>query len=73
MKIGIIGAGKVGATIATLLESCKFCKAVALADTRAGIDLAGLRKAKLTPVDVRQPKQLAQVVPEFIVFASDGI
>lgn len=58
MKIGIIGAGKVGATIATLLESCKFCKAVTLADARGNIDLAGLRKAKLAAVDVSRRAEL---------------
>ena len=50
MKIGIVGAGKVGGTIATLLESCKFCKSVALADARANIDLTGLKKSKLSAV-----------------------
>lgn len=62
MKIGIIGAGKVGATIATLLESCKFCRSVTLADARADIDLKGLRKAKLTQVDVNKRAQLDKFV-----------
>jgi saccharopine dehydrogenase-like NADP-dependent oxidoreductase len=62
MKIGIVGAGKVGATIATLLESCKFCRSVVLADVRAGVDLAGLRKSKFARVDVRQPAPLAAFV-----------
>lgn len=62
MKIGIIGAGKVGATIATLLESCKFCRSVTLADSRANIDLTGLRKAKLALVDVSQRGQLAAFI-----------
>lgn len=34
MTIGIVGGGKIGSTIATLLESCPFCGAVALADVR---------------------------------------
>lgn len=58
MKLGIIGAGKVGATIATLLESCKFCRAVTLADARPNIDLDGLRKSKLQQVDVSQRAEL---------------
>jgi saccharopine dehydrogenase-like NADP-dependent oxidoreductase len=62
MKIGIIGAGKVGGTIATLLESCRFCRGVALADVRANIDLAGLKKAKFVRVDVTKPAQLARFV-----------
>jgi|UniRef100_UPI004049C149 saccharopine dehydrogenase-like NADP-dependent oxidoreductase len=62
MKIGIVGAGKVGATIATLLESCKFCKSVTLADARADIDLKGLRKSKLAVVDVTDAAQLAKFI-----------
>jgi saccharopine dehydrogenase-like NADP-dependent oxidoreductase len=59
MKIGIVGAGKVGATIATLLESCKFCKSVALADTRANVPLAGLKKSRLVSLDAKDPAALA--------------
>ncbi|HVZ63136.1 MAG TPA: saccharopine dehydrogenase NADP-binding domain-containing protein [Lacunisphaera sp.] len=62
MKIGIIGAGKVGGTIATLLESCSFCKTVALADSRPAADLSGLRKARFVRVDVKKPAQLAGFV-----------
>ncbi len=62
MKIGIIGAGKIGATIATLLESCKFCQGVVLADARANIDLRGLRKSKFRQVDVKKPAQLATFI-----------
>ncbi len=45
MKIGILGAGKIGATIATLLESCEFCTAVTLGDERSNLKLGALRKA----------------------------
>ncbi|MDB6167514.1 MAG: Saccharopine dehydrogenase, NADP-dependent [Verrucomicrobia bacterium] len=62
MKIGIIGAGKVGATIATLLESCRFCRSVTLADARADVDLRGLRKSKLEQVDVTKRPQLEAFV-----------
>jgi saccharopine dehydrogenase-like NADP-dependent oxidoreductase len=62
MKIGIIGAGKVGGTIATLLESCKFCKNVALADVRQGIDLRGLKKTRFARVDVKNLSELATFV-----------
>lgn len=62
MKIGIIGAGKVGATIATLLESCPFCTGVVLADARAGVDLSGLKKSRFRRADVAKPAQLAAFV-----------
>ncbi|MBI2814051.1 MAG: saccharopine dehydrogenase NADP-binding domain-containing protein [Opitutae bacterium] len=62
MKIGIVGAGKIGGTIATLLESSKFCKSVALADVRANIDLTGLKKSKFVQVDVADAAQLAGFV-----------
>ncbi len=62
MKIGIIGAGKIGATIATLLESCKFCKGVVLADTRDNVDLKGLKKSKFKRVDVKDAAALAKFV-----------
>ncbi len=58
MKIGIVGAGKIGATIATLLESCKFCTGVVLADARTNIDLKGLKKSRFKEVDVKDAKQL---------------
>jgi saccharopine dehydrogenase-like NADP-dependent oxidoreductase len=62
MKIGIVGAGKVGATIATLLESCQFCPSIVLADTRANIDLKGLKKSRFKQVDVKNAAQLAGFV-----------
>jgi saccharopine dehydrogenase-like NADP-dependent oxidoreductase len=62
LRIGILGAGKVGATIATLLESCPFCRTVLLGDTRANLDLAGLRKSRAVSVDVSHPSALAAFV-----------
>lgn len=62
MKIGIVGAGKVGGAIATLLESCRFCKNVVLADVRPNIGLKGLRKSAFVQVDVTKPAQLAAFV-----------
>ena len=58
MKIGIIGAGKVGGTIATLLESCDFCSSVELGDARGDVKVAGLRKAAVRRVDVHRVAQL---------------
>ena len=62
MKIGIIGAGKVGATIAALLESCAFCDAVLLGDARTDLKLAGLKKATAKRLDVKRAAQLAAFV-----------
>jgi len=62
MKIGIIGAGKVGATIATLLESCDFCDAVALADARTDVKIAGLKKASAVRLEVKRRAALAAFV-----------
>lgn len=70
MKIGIAGAGKVGATIATLLESCKFCRSVILADTRTNLDLRGLRKTRCRQVDVGDASQLAAFLKEVDVVVS---
>lgn len=64
MRIGVVGAGKVGATIATLLESAKFCSGVLLADSRPGVDLAGLRKSKFRQADVTKKPQLDAFVRE---------
>ncbi len=62
MKIGIIGGGKVGGTIATLLESCDFCDAVVLGDVRPNLKLDGLEKAVARKVDVRRAAGLAAFV-----------
>ena len=62
MKIGIVGAGKVGGTIATLLETCRFCSGVTLADSRAAVDLRGLRKASLQTLDVAKSGALATFI-----------
>jgi len=62
VTIGVVGAGKIGATIAALLESCAFCDAVRLADVRTGVDIDGLRKASVRRLDVRRRTALAAFV-----------
>ena len=62
MKIGIIGGGKVGGTIATLLESCDFCDAVLLGDVRPNLKLGGLKKASARRLDVKRRPGLAAFV-----------
>jgi saccharopine dehydrogenase-like NADP-dependent oxidoreductase len=62
MTIGVVGAGKIGATIAALLESCDFCGAVVLADVRPGVKTDGLTKASVTELDAAQRTALAAFV-----------
>jgi saccharopine dehydrogenase-like NADP-dependent oxidoreductase len=63
MKIGIIGAGKVGATIATLLESCDFCRTILLGDARADhLRARTLRKAAVKRLEVRRASSLTAFV-----------
>ena len=62
MNIGIIGGGKVGGTIATLLESCDFCTTVTLGDVRPNLKLTGLKKATARRLDVKRRASLAAFV-----------
>jgi saccharopine dehydrogenase-like NADP-dependent oxidoreductase len=62
MTIGVVGAGKIGATIATLLESCAFCGAVAVADVRSGVKIGGLGKTSVTRLDAHRRTALAAFV-----------
>jgi saccharopine dehydrogenase-like NADP-dependent oxidoreductase len=56
MDIGIIGGGKVGASIAALLEACDFCTKVLVADHQPVKGLSGLGKASFRLLDVmREP------------------
>ena len=71
ITIGIVGAGKIGATIATLLESCAFCEAVVLADVRTAVKIAGLGKASVTKLDAEQRTALT-VLPHRIVLRAGG-
>src|SRR5436190_21326975 len=70
MKIGIIGGGKVGGTIATLLESCEFCTAVLLGDIRPALKLESLTKTGACRLDVRRSASLAAFVKRCDAVAS---
>src|ERR1700740_2241672 len=52
MRIGIIGAGKIGGSIAALLETCAFCSEVRLADNRPLDSLQSLPKSSSQTLDV---------------------
>ena len=62
MKIGIIGGGKIGTTIATLLDSSEFCTAVAVGDTRTDLQLTDLPKSRVQRLDVRRAAGLRSFV-----------
>jgi saccharopine dehydrogenase-like NADP-dependent oxidoreductase len=51
MRIGIIGAGKVGATIGHLLADSAFCTEVLFGDVRAPEGQSTWRKARFVPLD----------------------
>ena len=58
MKIGIIGAGKVGVSIATLLEISEFADTVILGDSKMVENLDGLRKSSFHKTDVTEEEAL---------------
>jgi saccharopine dehydrogenase-like NADP-dependent oxidoreductase len=72
MRIGIIGGGKVGGTIAALLESCEFCDAVLLGDVRANLKTEGLRKTTSQRLDVKRAAALAAFVRKCDAVVSAG-
>jgi len=64
MRIGIIGAGKVGATIALLLADSAFCAEVLLADLRPADDWSGFRKVRFRSLDAADRVALRAFVGE---------
>ncbi|HEX3444969.1 MAG TPA: hypothetical protein VHS80_09645, partial [Chthoniobacterales bacterium] len=68
MYVGIVGAGKIGGSIAALLETCGFCEGVRLGDSRPLEDITDLRKAEFRQLDVTQPAEL-----EAFVFDCDAV
>ncbi|HEY0791424.1 MAG TPA: saccharopine dehydrogenase NADP-binding domain-containing protein [Chthoniobacterales bacterium] len=58
MKVGIVGAGKIGVSIATLLEEADFCTETLVADARSVTALAGLAKTSLYRLDATSPDDL---------------
>ena len=70
MKIGILGAGKIGTTIATLLESSEFCTAVTLGDERSHLKLGTLRKTSTRRLNVERRAALDAFVKRCDVIVS---
>src|ERR1700737_736517 len=70
MKIGIIGAGKVGVSIATLLEISEFADAVILGDAKIAENLDGLRKSSFRKMEVTHERELDAFVGDCDVIVS---
>jgi len=64
MHVGIVGAGKIGGSIATLLETCGFCERVRLGNSRPLEGIAELAKAEFKRLDVTQPAELGTFVAD---------
>jgi hypothetical protein len=62
MHLGVIGGGKIGGTIASLLEACAFCESVTVGDVRTDLKVDGLSKARVRRLDVKRRAALTPVV-----------
>ena len=62
MQIGILGAGKIGTSIATLLETAEFVDAVFLGDAQIVGQLDGLRKTRYQQLDIQSPDALTRFI-----------
>jgi saccharopine dehydrogenase-like NADP-dependent oxidoreductase len=64
MQVGIVGAGKIGGSIAALLETCGFCERVRLGDNRPWEGITELAKAEFKGLDVTRPAELETFVAD---------
>jgi saccharopine dehydrogenase-like NADP-dependent oxidoreductase len=62
MQVGILGAGKIGISIAALLELADFVDAVVLGDTRIVDNLDELRKSRFQQIDIGSENALESFV-----------
>src|SRR5690242_15233661 len=62
MEIGILGAGKIGISIATLLEIAELADAVILGDSQIVDQIDGLRKIRFQQIDIRSADALKNFV-----------
>jgi saccharopine dehydrogenase-like NADP-dependent oxidoreductase len=62
MYVGVVGAGKIGGSIATLLETCGFCDRVRLGDSRPLEGITDLKKAEFRQLDVARSAELESFV-----------
>ena len=63
IKIGILGAGKVGIAIAALLDIARFVESVILADVQTVENPDGFRKSRFGKLDVLSETDLAEFCP----------
>ena len=64
IKIGVVGAGKVGVAIAALLDITRFVDCVFLADVHSAENLDGLRKTRYRKLDVLSEPNLGSFVSD---------
>ncbi len=62
MNIGILGAGKVGSSIAALLDVAGFVDSVIIGDAQMVNNLDGLRKVRFRQLDVLAASELEDFV-----------
>jgi saccharopine dehydrogenase-like NADP-dependent oxidoreductase len=62
MKVGIIGASKIGVSIAALLEHAEFCTGILLADLRIMAEFGPSAKTSSHRLDVTSPDELEKFV-----------
>jgi saccharopine dehydrogenase-like NADP-dependent oxidoreductase len=62
MLVVILGAGKIGVSIAALLETAEFVEAVILGDTRIVENLNALRKTRFQQIDITSTEALESFI-----------
>ena len=62
MLVAILGAGKIGVSIAALLETAEFVEAVILGDTRIVENLNALRKTRFQQIDITSTEALESFI-----------
>ena len=62
MKIAVLGAGKVGTTIAIMLQSCDFCTEILLSDVEEMPLLKNTKKLDFRSVDFNNKEEVARLI-----------
>ena len=64
MKIAILGAGKVGTTIALMLKKSKFCSNLLLADIEPRQELKSLEAIDFVKLDITDRSSLKKIIAD---------